>query len=208
MRSRFEMGNSIIWVGLFCIGVVTCTELNTPKTKQTAKMTAPSTPAPKPAPLPMGPPAELHPARAKAREKELLVLAKRTPAKDVKANAAIYKELYSLNRKEAFKEKYERYTWLSDQEDWERDAEGDLGPEPKFNELWGYYPEVKTYLRNVAHDPSSIDFDGCSPVMKVPRLGYRVRCDYRAKNGYGALVKESRMFTIRHGVVINSQPRR
>lgn len=81
----------------------------------------------------------------------------------------------------------------------ERDSR--IGPKPVASPWDGAYYEVERYLKRVLHDPDSLDFDGCTLPVQVDQ-GWRVTCDYRARNGFGALRRESGVFVIRHNEVV------
>jgi len=59
----------------------------------------------------------------------------------------------------------------------------------------GSVEQVKRYIEREANDPASVAFVEWSPLEKIP-TGYRVRVKYRAKNGFGALMLESRDFEL------------
>lgn len=81
----------------------------------------------------------------------------------------------------------------------ERDAL--IGPEPVPSPWDGAYYEVERYLERVLHDPDSLDFDACTLPIQSDE-GWRVTCEYRARNGFGALRRQSGVFVIRHGEVV------
>lgn len=76
-----------------------------------------------------------------------------------------------------------------------------IGPAPVMSAWDGGYYEVQRYLKRLLHDPDSLTFEGCT--QPVPREdGWGVICEYRARNGFGALRKEVGTFVIREGEVI------
>jgi len=67
----------------------------------------------------------------------------------------------------------------------------------------GSYGEVERYLERVANDPDSIDIEGCSKSVESKK-GWIVRCEYRGKNAFGALIKKNGLFVISHGQVVSA----
>lgn len=77
-----------------------------------------------------------------------------------------------------------------------------IGKKPVASAWDGSYPVIEAYLRNLAHDPDSIDVQECSPAVDTPS-GWLVRCIYRGKNAFGALIRKEQVFTIRFGEVVS-----
>lgn len=77
-----------------------------------------------------------------------------------------------------------------------------FGPFPQKSTLNGSYFEVKTFLAVKAHDPESINIIECTDVSVDDSKGWLVGCDYRGKNGFGALIRNSNWFVIRDGRVV------
>lgn len=79
-------------------------------------------------------------------------------------------------------------------------------------ELCGERPDgthwaVRQYLKQVAHDPSSIQIVGC----REPELTdscWQLDCQYRGKNSFGALVLNTTRFYVRGDAVLRSSPLR
>jgi hypothetical protein len=74
-----------------------------------------------------------------------------------------------------------------------------LKPEPVkevvYNSSWdGSVRQVKDWMNANFNDPKSTEFVEWSKVFKSPQGIYYVRCKYRAKNGFGALVLEEKLF--------------
>ncbi len=67
----------------------------------------------------------------------------------------------------------------------------------------GSYSVVERYLKQVMHDPSSLDIDGCTPAYKVEKIGWVVGCRYRGKNVFGAKVLNQNWFVIRQNRVVD-----
>ena len=83
-----------------------------------------------------------------------------------------------------------------------RQARIDKFGEPPAASPWdGSYYVIEKYLKKIANDPDSIDIDGCTEVYYTDD-GWLVGCDYRGRNAFGGLVRQSNWFTIIHGVVV------
>jgi hypothetical protein len=80
----------------------------------------------------------------------------------------------------------------------------DIGPEPIRSNWDGAYYEVQNWLEERMHDPDSLEFVGCG-LPQGSEEGWRVACEWRGKNAFGALVKSSAWFWIRHGRVVRSE---
>jgi hypothetical protein len=72
------------------------------------------------------------------------------------------------------------------------------GPEPLQSAWDGELPAVKNYLMDVLKDPDSYKHDKCTKPRAEGRF-WVVACSYRAKNSFGAVVKEAQTFYIRKG---------
>jgi hypothetical protein len=84
----------------------------------------------------------------------------------------------------------------------ERTARLALFGEPPTPSAWdGSYRIVTSYLRSVANDPDSIEIDACTKVFHTEG-GWLVGCDYRGRNGFGGMIRQSNWFTIIHNTVI------
>ena len=80
-----------------------------------------------------------------------------------------------------------------------------VGPEPKASAWDGSVLCVKNYLKSAAHDPESLKFDTWfKPMLVETESGpaWRVKVIYRAKNSFGATVKEVGYGFVRHGSVV------
>lgn len=83
-------------------------------------------------------------------------------------------------------------------------SSANIGPKP-MPTLWdGTLTAVKHYMSEHAHDPKSVRWDGCTDA-RATEMGWITRCDYRARNGFGALVKQRTLFIIRDHEVISAQ---
>ena len=60
---------------------------------------------------------------------------------------------------------------------------------------YGRYIAAAAYLRRVAHDPSSIEFIGCTDAVLTKKC-WKTKCSYRAKNAFGALIVDTSTFYI------------
>ncbi|MDB4470377.1 hypothetical protein N9046_08630 [Akkermansiaceae bacterium] len=80
-----------------------------------------------------------------------------------------------------------------------------VGPKPKVSAWDGSVTCVKTFVKSVANDPKSVDFDAFfNPILVETSSGPAWRCKviYRARNGFGALVKEIGYALVRHDKVV------
>lgn len=70
-------------------------------------------------------------------------------------------------------------------------------PEPTevvFNSPWdGSVYQVKGWLKDNSNDPKSLEYIEWSPVIKTD-TGFLVRCKYRGRNGFGALILAEQLF--------------
>lgn len=137
------------------------------------------------------------------------------PATNLDKNIQLYKELVALNPEvTSYKEKVNYYTRLKKEklakeaaEKAEVEAEYNarvtkFGNRPTASAWDGSYPAVERHLKNIANDPDSIDISGCTKVSYTDE-GWLVGCDYRGKNGFGSIVRQSNWFTIRFDQVVN-----
>lgn len=79
-----------------------------------------------------------------------------------------------------------------------------IGPEPEASGWDGVYYAVERHLKAAAHDPGSIKWEGCTKVIRS-EIGWATRCDYRARNGFGALMKYKTLFIIRNDTVVAAE---
>lgn len=145
---------------------------------------------------------------------EILEKLKSIPASEYQENKDLYMQLVKLNPKNAaYKSKYEHYSEkIKEQAEKERQERQRLkeeqekriakfGKKPIASGWDGSYLAVKQYLKRVANDPDSIEIDGCTKVYLVEE-GWLVGCEYRGRNGFGGMVRQSNWFTIVHDRVI------
>ncbi len=76
-----------------------------------------------------------------------------------------------------------------------------FGKKPVKSAWDGSYFPVTHYLKRVAHDPDSIKIINCTEARPISE-GWLVGCDYRGKNAFGALIKQSHWFVIRRNAVV------
>lgn len=141
--------------------------------------------------------------RQAQRERDLVEVVRTVPAADRERNRDIYRELMTLDSTNArYRERFEHYNGLIMAE---RRAEQEriarFGQPPQRSAWDGSYRVVTTYLREIANDPGSIDVGDCTDVYYVDR-GWLVGCDYRGANAFGALIRASNWFIVRHDQVI------
>tara|TARA_R110001606_G_scaffold345151_2_gene493966 strand:- start:29460 stop:30326 length:867 start_codon:yes stop_codon:yes gene_type:complete len=149
-----------------------------------------------------------------AKTKELLNKLKRVPASEFKENKKLYQQLVRLNPGDAkYKQKFDYYSHKLDeklenekreQEKLKKERESRIAKfgEPPTRSAWdGSYYAVERHLKRVANDPDSIEIDGCTKVYHTKK-GWLVGCDYRGRNGFGGMVRQSNWFTIVYNQVI------
>ena len=56
---------------------------------------------------------------------------------------------------------------------------------------------IKDYIKDNAHDPKSIKYVECSPILAFDNGLYGQRVKYRGKNAFGGLVLNEQMFYIK-----------
>mgnify|MGYP000212043689 CR=1 FL=1 len=137
------------------------------------------------------------------REQTTLATLKTIPASKIEENLKLYKQLEAIKPANTkYKNKVSYYQKKVDAEKAIRaDRIAKFGKQPVKDSWNGGYREVEKYLKFSAHDPDSIEFDNCSSVYHIT-TGWLVRCTYRGKNTFGALVRNTNWFTIKHGAVI------
>jgi len=153
-------------------------------------------------------------AQRKEKTEEILAKLKSIPASQYEINKALYQELVTYNPGVGkYKDKLSYYSKKSKEEKEKERVKEERGKKEreariaKFGEApiqsaWdGSYPAVERYLERVANDPDSIEMDGCTKVYHIKK-GWLVGCDYRGRNAFGGMVKQSNWFTIVHGRVI------
>ena len=84
--------------------------------------------------------------------------------------------------------------------------EAKFGKRPDQSEWDGSYREVKRYLASAANDPDSIEISGCTKTSVDEKAGWIVGCEYRGKNAFGGLIKNSNWFVIKNQAVVKMLP--
>lgn len=75
--------------------------------------------------------------------------------------------------------------------------------QPPQNNVWdGSVRCVKEYLKSVVNDPDSLKFEKWSKVYASDD-GWLVKCEFRARNLFGAYVRDTKWFIIQHGHVVD-----
>ena len=149
-----------------------------------------------------------------SKTKELLAKLKKVPASEFKENKDLYQQLVNLNPdNKTYQKKFDYYSQQltqqqekvrKEQEKLKKEREDRIakfGAAPTQSAWDGSYYEVERYLERVANDPDSIDIDGCTKVYHT-ESGWLVGCDYRGRNAFGGMIRQSNWFTIIHGQVI------
>lgn len=153
-------------------------------------------------------------ARREKRTTEILAELKTVPASEYSKNQKLYGELFKYHPYQAsYKERLDFYSGkVKEQKEKSRKAQeiaekaladqlAKFGKAPTQSGWDGSYLPVKRYLESIANDPDSIDITACTEVYNT-KDGWLVGCDYRGKNAFGALIKQSNWFIIVHDTVI------
>lgn len=146
---------------------------------------------------------------------------RKVPVKDYAENLSLYKQLLALAPgNERYKKKIAFYQPFVDEEMRKADIVrkevqeeiakreaknktriAKFGQPPEQSAWDGSYYPVERYLKSIANDPKSIDISSCTQVYTT-ESGWLVGCDYRGKNAFGALIRQSNWFTIIRGQVV------
>lgn len=161
---------------------------------------------------------ELKKLHSQANEQILLAKVKKIWSGDSKRNMEIYAQLKAINPKnEKYKKKYEHYaaklkakqiaaSAKKAKAEKKRRARVTKFGEPPVQSGWdGSYRAVSRYLEAVANDPDSIKIDNCTKVYHIAE-GWLVGCDYRGKNAFGGMVRNSNWFIIIRNTVVKMKP--
>ena len=153
-------------------------------------------------------------ARRQARVQQLVQQLKSVPDTQVRKNAELYRELVRLEPDNSqYKAKLDSYAQRVKEQEAkekeeeakkkkERDARIAAFGEPPIQSGWdGSYSAVENYLEAIANDPDSIELDGCTKVYHT-KDGWLVGCDYRGRNAFGGMIRQSNWFTIVYGRVV------
>jgi hypothetical protein len=149
----------------------------------------------------------------KAKEQQLLARVQKTSATDLEASRDLYGQLVTLNPANvSYKAKhndYDRQIRQRDAAEQQRIRQRDAAEQERIRRFGpvphqyssGTYDEVEEYLRQVMNDPESLKMDRCTPVYHV-EAGWLVGCDYRGRNAFGGMIRQSNWFIIRYGRVV------
>lgn len=153
-------------------------------------------------------------AEREAQTKEILAKLKGIPTSQFQKNRDLYQKLvtyYPDNEKyikkldfysAKIKEQQEKEHIKQEKLKKEHEKRIALFGKPPVQSAWdGSYYEVERYLKRVANDPNSIKIDGCTKVYRT-ESGWLVGCDYRGRNAFGGLIRQSNWFSIVYGTVI------
>jgi hypothetical protein len=153
-------------------------------------------------------------AERRETTRRIVAQLKDVPATELEENRNLYQQLVSLNPgvssyadklqfySDKIKEVQERERVA--QEKTRKDNETRLAKfgNPPVASAWdGSYLAVNRYLDRVANDPDSIEIDECTEVYKTDK-GWLVGCNYRGRNAFGGMIRQSNWFTIVHDSVI------
>lgn len=152
-------------------------------------------------------------AERKVKTEEILAKLKSIPASQYERNRAFYQQLVTYNPSvDKYKNKLSYYSGkIKEENEKERRKKEKIRKKreariAKFGETpvqspWdGSYRAVERYLERVANDSDSIEMDGCTEVDHI-KEGWLVGCNYRGRNAFGGMVRQSNWFTIVHGRV-------
>jgi len=134
----------------------------------------------------------------KRKEKKLLAELKKIPSSEIYTNRDKYKELYLMfktNKK--YKNKFKYYSNKI------KTLESKIGAIPLISPWDGVPYVVKRYIKRIANDPDSIEFEGCTTIT-YSDTGWNTMCKVRGKNAFGAKILTIYKFTINHNQVINA----
>ena len=153
-------------------------------------------------------------AERRENTERIVAQLKDIPATALEENRSLYQQLVSLNpgvSKDAEKlpfysdrikqaeEKGARGARKNTKESEARPAA--FGIAPVASGWDGSYLAVNRYLERVANDPDSIEIDGCTEVYTTDK-GWLVGCNYRGRNAFGGMIRQSNWFTIVHDTVV------
>ena len=143
----------------------------------------------------------------KKKKEEIVRKLKTIPTSDFNQNKRLYETLlnYEPDNKK-YIEKVKFYTDKINKEETKREKKrtdriAKFGKPPVASAWDGSYSAVERYLEQVANDPDSIKISGCTEVYHS-KDGWLVGCDYRGRNAFGGIIRQSNWFTIRHNNVI------
>lgn len=140
-------------------------------------------------------------------EQRLLAKVRKVPAREVEENLRLYQQLRKLNPgKDLYKRKIRHYqeklNALRAQERAEAERQERLYGKRPTAAKWA----VADYLESIAHDPDSIEVQGCTAVMLDKKRGWVTGCTFRGRNAFGALIRQSGWFRLRGNRVVEQLP--
>jgi hypothetical protein len=138
------------------------------------------------------------------KTQELIEKLKTVTASDYVMNKYLYQELVKLNpENETYSQKLDHYKSKREKEllKLSDPLVVKFGERPKRSPWDGSYYAVEDYLKRIANDPDSIKIDSCTDVYKT-NDGWLVGCNYRGRNVFNGMVRQSNWFTIVHGKVV------
>lgn len=156
----------------------------------------------------------LTPEELEQKTSDMLAELRTIPASEARRNRDLYKQLVEMHPEEpGYHEKLEHYSKkVQEQRELERQEQARqeeermarlvrFGSPPEPSTWDGTYREIRDYLERVANDPDSIKIDACTKVYHTAD-GWLVGCDYRGRNAFGGIIRQSNWFTIVDGRVV------
>ena len=151
-------------------------------------------------------------AKAKRAEqveatKTILTQLKTVPASDTSSRFQMYKRLVEMNPEN---KEYQKVLDALTVKQQEQAVQAEIaktallaryGKAPLQTDISGSSIAVKNYLKERLNDPGSLDMVGCTRA-ELTKGGWQLDCTYRAKNAFGALVKESHTFWLQNDRVL------
>lgn len=151
---------------------------------------------------------EIRSIRNKARTKWLLSNVSITPTSNTSKMIELYRELSEINPKNSkFKRLLKKYQAKADKQEKRRNRRIASFGKPPIQSGWdGTYHVVKSFLKSAAKDPDSIKLSKCTDVKVDDKEGWLVGCEYFGKNSFGATVRNSNWFIVKHNKVTKKYP--
>lgn len=153
-------------------------------------------------------------AEKKKKVAAILLELKSIPASQYKKNMVLYKQLTELvPDSKLYATKLASYTAKEKARDEKELVEqarksavkerrvAKFGKPPTQSQWDGSYFPVNQYLKRIANDPDSIEIDGCTKVFYTD-AGWLVGCDYRGRNAFGGMIRQSNWYTIVYDRVV------
>lgn len=135
----------------------------------------------------------------KEKEKRLLAELKKIPASEIYTNRDKYKELLSMFKTN---KKYKnKFTYYSNKV---KELESRIGKYPSVSSWDGVPYVVERYIKRIANDPDSIEFEGCT-ALTYSSAGWNTMCKVRGKNAFGGKILSLYKFTIKNNQVTNAK---